>query len=342
MPEVNEHGLSRYIPADVKREVRQRSKFGCVICRRGFYQYEHIDPPFADAKTHDAEGICCLCGSCHDAVTRKQHSKDYVKAEYKKIQGAGKIDPPIGPLDFHDGHAELKIGGLFYSPVVRTVLRYHGSDIIRVEPGIEGEPGQISAVFTDHQGEVTLQLVNNEWIGALNAWDIEVVGQRITVRRKQGEVALQLRLDPPGCIVIERLDMRFQSCHLLVSEETYAVGRYIRDGVIHWAHVGTHILSSSPVGAAIEFTDAQTLEERDARYLGRGQELATHDRGIVISSNAGVMIKSLGIAVASQCGAIGLYGMAVSGGPLPLEEMRKIVFSSPKDVCRFIGTGKTS
>ena len=40
----NRHGLSRHIPASVTREVRQRSKFGCVMCRIGFYEYEHINP----------------------------------------------------------------------------------------------------------------------------------------------------------------------------------------------------------------------------------------------------------------------------------------------------------
>jgi len=33
----NRHGLHRRIPAAVEREVRQRCKFGCVICRAGFY-----------------------------------------------------------------------------------------------------------------------------------------------------------------------------------------------------------------------------------------------------------------------------------------------------------------
>ena len=90
MAEVNQHGLSRYIPADVRRDVRHRSKFGCVVCRRGFYQYEHIDPPFEDAESHDPDHICCLCGSCHDSVTRGHLSKAMVIAAYRKVQA-----PPL-------------------------------------------------------------------------------------------------------------------------------------------------------------------------------------------------------------------------------------------------------
>lgn len=335
----NQHGLSRYIPAPVLREVRRRSKFGCVICRSGFYQYEHIDPAFAEATKHDPEGICCLCGSCHDAVTRGHYSKDYVKSKYKQTQADENVASPTGPLDFHDGQAELLIGGLLYSPAVRTVLRYHSWDLIRVEPGADAEPGKISAVFTDQEGAVTLQLVENAWVGSLDAWDIQVVGRRISVRRKKGEVALQLRLDPPGRVVVERLDMRFRSCHVLASEETYAVGRYVSPETVRWVHVGIRIRKSSAAGAAIEFTDQEALEIRDLFLRGSGQELATDGRDLVMNSNAGVLVKPLGIVVASFSGSFDLYQMAVSGDRR-IEDMRRVLFNQPGGLSQFIGTGK--
>ena len=61
MDDTNKHGLSRYIPEAIKREVRQRCGFGCVICGFGFYDYEHFDPDFADAKFHDPNGMTLLC-----------------------------------------------------------------------------------------------------------------------------------------------------------------------------------------------------------------------------------------------------------------------------------------
>lgn len=340
--EINKHGLSRYIPADVRREVRQRSKFGCVICRRGFYQYEHIDPPFDDAMVHNPDHICCLCGACHDSVTRGHLSKDAVKTAYRTVQDLPlvKVGPPIGPLDFHDGNAELLIGGLLYSPAVQTVLRYHGSDIIRVLPGErDGEPGRISAIFTDDGGTEVLRLEENEWVGSLNTWDIEIVGRRITARREQGSITLQLRLDPPGRIVVERLDMRIRDSHVLVTEQTYAVGRYITDESVHWVYAYVHIRRSSPLGVAIEFTDPAMLEEREARFRGTGQELATNDRKVVMNSNAGVLIKPLGIAIASLCGSFDLAELAV--GNQNISDMRRVILSHPEQIGRFISTGET-
>lgn len=227
----NRHGLSRHIPAIVARQIRQRSKFGCVLCRAGFYEYEHINPTFEDARTHDPASICCLCSSCHGAVTRGQRSKASVKAAYEAIQAksieeAGK---PIGPLDFYGGNAELLIGGLRYSPIVKTVLRYYGVDAIKIVPGDCATPGTISATFTDEAGTPVLELIENAWQGSTANWDIQVIGPRITVRSQAGAIPLKLRLDPPGIIVIERLDMRIGDCHLLVSESAYAAGRYLNE-----------------------------------------------------------------------------------------------------------------
>jgi hypothetical protein len=342
MAEVNQHGLNRYIAADVRRDVRQRSRFGCVVCRRGFYQYEHIDPPFENATRHDPERICCLCGSCHDSVTRGQLSKEFVMASYRKIQAQqqSEILPPVGPLDFHDGSAELMIGGLLYNPAVQTVLRYHGEDLIRVVPGRNGEPGLISAVFTDESGCDVLHLVENEWVGSLSNWDIEVVGQRLIVRRERGDISLQLRLDPPGRIVVERLDMRIADGHVLATEQTYAVGRHITDGTVHWVHAGIQIRRSSPLGAAIEFTDPETLETRDVQLQGTGQELAAADRRVVMNSNAGVMVKPIGIVIASLCGGFDLAELAI--GNQPLDEMRRVILSHPGELGRFISTGEVA
>lgn len=343
MRHTNKHGLSRNISAEVRRQVRQRSKFGCVICRRGLYQYEHIDPPFEEAKQHDPAKICCLCGACHDAVTRGQISKQLIIIAYQKIQELPNTDvnPPIGPLDFHDGNAELLIGGLLYSPAVRTILRYYGQDLICLSPGkYTGEQGSISAVFTDDLGNIVLRLEENEWIGSLTNWDIEVLGQSITIRQKKGRVVLQLRLAPPGKIVVERLDMRIGDCHVLATEKVYAVGRYIDHEIVAWAHASISIEKSLPVGAAIEFTDPLILEQRDKLIGGIGKELATEDRTTVLNSNAGILIKPIGLAIASMCGSFLIGGLAL--GPRNLRDMRITVLRYPNLVDQFIATGQLS
>lgn len=339
MASPNKYGLTRYIPADVSHQIRINSKFGCILCRKGFYQYEHIDPVFEEAKEHNADAMCCLCGSCHDAVTRGQISKAAVKAAYLKIRSASinSVEPPVGPLDFHDGTAELQIGNLLYSPAVRTVLRFHGQDLIRVIPGQNEEPGKISAVFTNDSGHPILELKENEWIGSLDNWDIEIKGTRITVKSAQGRVALKIRLDPPGRLILERLDMRIGNGHIMATEDTYAIGRYVSEDEAVWLHAAIEITKSTQLGAAIEFTEPELLEQRDIEFKNRGQELATHDRSIVMNSIAGVYIKPYGIVVSSLCGAFRLGEFVC--GQRKISDVRNVILTKPDQLSRFLGTG---
>lgn len=145
----NKHGLPRDIPDPIKREIRQRSKFGCVICRAGIFDYEHIDPEYSDAKTHNPDDICCICTACHAKVTRSHFSKAYVRKKYSEVATANdtEIPPPFDDLDFHDGKAELKIGGILYDPGVTTVVKYHGKEIFSISPSNETDTAGINAIF---------------------------------------------------------------------------------------------------------------------------------------------------------------------------------------------------
>ena len=79
----NKYGLSRNIDERTKQVVRQRDGFGCVHCGRGFYTYEHFNPPFAEAKIHDPNGIALLCGQCQYMTTKGILSKETICEDVK-------------------------------------------------------------------------------------------------------------------------------------------------------------------------------------------------------------------------------------------------------------------
>ena len=79
MPDVNKYDLSRTIDADIRRQIRQACGFGCCVCGNAITEYEHVDPPFEEAKIHDPQHITLLCTGCHGKVTRKFWSKDKIK-----------------------------------------------------------------------------------------------------------------------------------------------------------------------------------------------------------------------------------------------------------------------
>jgi hypothetical protein len=329
--ETNKHGLSRYIPADVKRTVRQRCKFGCVLCRKGFYHYEHIDPPFENATAHDPDCICCLCAFCHDGVTRGHISKSLVKSTYSTIQSKStdQVGPPTGPIDFHDGSAELVFGGLVYSKGLETVFRYHGTRVFRVVPGARpGEPGAISAVFTDDDGNETLRLEENEWIGRTDNWDIDITGPRISVKRKKGMESLRLRLDPPGRVTIENMDMRYKDAHILASETAFAAGRYHPDGTISWFFANIHITKGNHLSNAIEFTDPSELKDRWEWAQGSNASCMTDpNKRWILHGDLGVMDMELGITYGSYSN-YGLYGFQCVSHVASLDKVRDYVEKS--------------
>jgi len=112
----NQHGLSRHIPSEVKRTVRQNSKFGCVICRSAICQYEHIIPSFADAQSHDPENMCLLCGTCHDKVTRGMLSKVTVSEARKHVLSRN-VKRPFENFDLTSNNVRIKFGSnIFDSP----------------------------------------------------------------------------------------------------------------------------------------------------------------------------------------------------------------------------------
>lgn len=69
---------SRNIPEKIKREVRQRCGFGCVICGLPIYDYEHMKE-WAKVKEHIAEDITLLCPEHHREKTAGRLPVEIVK-----------------------------------------------------------------------------------------------------------------------------------------------------------------------------------------------------------------------------------------------------------------------
>ena len=113
MTEKNKHGLSRTIPGPVKRIIRQRCGFGCVICGLGFYDYEHFDPDFADATEHNPEGMTLLCSQCNQSRGRGRLSRETV-AKANKNPKCLREGYANEMFDFHSEPIEIKFAGVSF------------------------------------------------------------------------------------------------------------------------------------------------------------------------------------------------------------------------------------
>jgi hypothetical protein len=190
----------------VKRAIRQRDGFGCVICASAIYTYEHIDPEFTAAKAHEATRMALLCGSCHLRVTKGLLSKDTVLN--KTLSPAAQEQGfSFGPLDFGTNPPTIVVGSL-RALNVPVVLRVAGDDILKVEaPEEPGTPFRVSARLANSVGTEVLRIDRNEWATPTSNWDVKVEGARITINDAPRQVALVLRADPPHSVVLERLSL---------------------------------------------------------------------------------------------------------------------------------------
>lgn len=217
MSDRNQYGLSRNIDAETKRKVRRRCGFGCVRCGLAIYQYEHLEPSFSNAKTHDSNAIVLLCGGCHDRVSRGLLSKETIKkcSASPKCKESGFS---FGPLDVSDSPITITIGTARFKNVPH-ILQVNGDNIFSISPPIEvGEPLRINANLTDIDGREILKICDNEWQTSSTSWDVEVVGKRISIRRAIGDISLVLRAESPCELVVERLLMMHKGVRLECQE----------------------------------------------------------------------------------------------------------------------------
>jgi hypothetical protein len=220
--DTNKHGLSRYIPSDVRREVRKRCGFGCVVCGKAIAQYEHFDPDFADAREHLASGITFLCGGCHDNVTRKFWSKDKVDMHNARplcIKRGHAIDA----FDISTAHPVIRIGPTTWIDAW-SILEVMGEQVLVIRPPEEaGGPYLLSGKLSDDSARDLLVIEDNEWKASSSQWDCEVEGRTLTIGRKLGEILLVLEVSPGIGLTIKRLNLEFKGARLYGCDNNFTV-----------------------------------------------------------------------------------------------------------------------
>lgn len=246
MGERNQHGLGRYVPMDVRREIRTRCGFGCVICGLAYYDYEHFDPDFKDAKEHKAEGMTLLCMQCNQKRARGTLSAATVARAnaHPKCKQQGFASELF---DFGLEPIEVKFAGASFVDC-GTLIQVRGVDLLSFKPPAEpGSPFLLSGLLSDATGATTLRIVDNEWFAGDENWDVEVVGPLITIRRGVGDIALQVRVMPPHALVIERVDMQ---CEGVFIKGEGDILKFSGDG-LNWNTLQSVSMSSCRIGIRI-------------------------------------------------------------------------------------------
>ncbi|WNY81920.1 HNH endonuclease [Cronobacter dublinensis] len=223
MERYNQYGLSRAIPAEVKRQIRQKCGFGCVICASPIIGYEHVDPIFVLAKEHSPEAMTLLCPTCHAKVTKRIYSKEKVKKAMR--EPAARIQGKISDkLDFSEGEPLIKFGGETFVNCKIPVM-FQGEPLLQIE--IEDGETLMSGRFYDSKGNLSLEIIKNEWVCDNRCWDVTVIGPTISVIEKKAGPRLVLTVAPPKVFIIKRFDMLIRGVRLVGDGKRFRVNDFV-------------------------------------------------------------------------------------------------------------------
>ena len=271
---INKHGLSRQIPVSVKREVGRRCGFGCVVCGVGIIRYEHFDPPFGDAKAHDAEGITVLCPSCHLRKSTDLAFGETIAACHrsprKQTEGAAGTLRDITAED-----PVVRMGSNRFVGVGHLMV-IDDEAVLSFRPRLEsGAPLRMSVRFVGEDGGHSLKIIDNEWIAADAGWDIETTDRAFTFRNAACDLILSFTLYPPDAIEVHAYRFKKNTGVLDVNTESITFSEpegqtyVIRENHVSRSVVGLHLVTDKSVSTCFSDTVANMTEDhmRECRYL---------------------------------------------------------------------------
>ncbi len=292
----NRHGLSRAIPAATKREIRRRSKYGCVCCRVAIIQYEHIDPPFADARSHDPEKICALCGSCHDKVTRGFLAKETVLDEYRRIQETDDITAPYADFDLSANPLRVLMGSCVFEHS-DAIITLNGEDVLKFEREAESNVPLLTGKFYGPGGQVLISIDQNEWCIPGEHWDVECIGAEIAIRERSRRICLNIRTNPPNEIEVTQLDLFKDGCTVRIQNGYLTIAR-TREGEREFSlKVSNFLCKGASSCISINALDPETAKLEEVKMIG-GEGVVLVGAGVTLGLGAGQMhIANLNVSV---------------------------------------------
>lgn len=235
------------IPEGIKREVRKRCGFGCVLCGFPIYDYEHMKE-WAIVKRHIASEITLLCPQHHREKTVGLLSPEVV-SKYNNSP-VNLMNAISRPYSFHLYGTEniIEIGG--------TSFIYHKTydmDTGVIAFSIDGQciigfrlvdqNLLLNLSIFDHEDNQIITIKNNELVFSTEFWDITFIGNKFTVRSQHGRVYFVLRIVPEeGVVRVEKADLRYHGYVAKIERESMSFpgsnnkilgrGRFLGSGVL--------------------------------------------------------------------------------------------------------------
>jgi trigger factor len=208
----------RAIPEAIKREVRQRCGFGCVVCGCPLYEYEHMEE-WAIVKRHVANEITLLCDRHHREKTNGLLPKEMVrKSDETPFNRVHSNSTPY-KLHYSGEKCDLVLGNnyirsSFLITPKMSGLVIEGDDVISFEY-LDGEIF-LNLKFYDKNGSLILGVIRNELVYRTSHWDVTFIGTTLAIRENMGRHLVEINFQPPSRITISKAYFWYRGYGVLV------------------------------------------------------------------------------------------------------------------------------
>jgi hypothetical protein len=188
------------IPTEMKRAVRRRCGFGCVVCGLPIFEYDHMIE-FAKVQTHEVDNLTLLCPNHHSEKTAGLLSQARLaSANANPFNKLNSTTAPWKRFLFSGNLAEIFIGGNTYSyDFVHSeekffdVINIGGKSLLGVR--FDGEGLLLSGLLTDKRGQNLLIVDDGEMKVSTEVFDYEPKGAAMCIRSASKSVELELKFE---------------------------------------------------------------------------------------------------------------------------------------------------
>lgn len=196
------------IPAQIKREVRKRCGFGCVICGIPLFEYDHIEE-YSKVKKHESWNITLLCPNHHKQKTNGLLSKDKVwQATRNPINKKTGVSasyeywhPEGNAWKLVMGNMEFLFSAMgdraVFFPVIIDKMPFAKFELLHGDL-------TLSLELLDEDGQPLLIMKRNQLKIDTASWDYEPAAMRLRLRTGARCVLLDLEFELPSAVKIRR------------------------------------------------------------------------------------------------------------------------------------------
>lgn len=235
------------ISSEIKREVRKRCGFGCVICGVPIYEYEHMFE-WAVVKRHVADEITLLCPTHHAEKTKNLlPAKKVAEANlnpFNKRTGSTKdhlLHYDGTSIKMILGNSEISYNNIKNGDFVIPLLV---DNYALIYFHVEDDQIFVNLNMFNSNNDFVFQVIANEITINVKNWDVEWVGKKLTIREGLGDILLEIIFNVPTEINITRGRIFKNGIEILIkSGNFYIVNNNIFIGKIQCTNV--------PIGIAL-------------------------------------------------------------------------------------------